>query len=49
MDPTRKLWAGLAVLLFASFAALLWVGSEIAALPARRPLTCIKDSHRGRA
>ena len=29
MNSTRKLWAGLAVLLIASFAALLWVGSEI--------------------
>src|SRR5690606_2568342 len=29
MDSTRKLWAGLALLLFASFAALLWIGSEV--------------------
>ncbi|MCF7221131.1 nitric-oxide reductase large subunit [Marilutibacter chinensis] len=29
MNSTRKLWAGLAVLLVASFAVLLWVGSEI--------------------
>ncbi|GAA5070098.1 nitric-oxide reductase large subunit [Lysobacter panacisoli] len=29
MNSTRKLWAGLAVLLIASFAVLLWVGSEI--------------------
>ncbi|MBU8975775.1 nitric-oxide reductase large subunit [Lysobacter sp. MMG2] len=29
MTSTRKLWAGLAVLLIASFAVLLWVGSEI--------------------
>ncbi|TWT21660.1 nitric-oxide reductase large subunit [Luteimonas wenzhouensis] len=29
MDSTRKLWAGLAVLLIASFAVLLWVGSEV--------------------
>lgn len=28
MNSTRKLWAGLAVLLIASFAVLLWVGSE---------------------
>ncbi len=29
MSSTRKLWTGLAVLLVASFAVLLWVGSEI--------------------
>ena len=29
MNSTRKLWAGLVVLLIASFAVLLWVGSEI--------------------
>ena len=29
MNSTRKLWAGLAALLIASFAVLLWVGSEI--------------------
>ena len=29
MNSTRKLWAGLTVLLIASFAVLLWVGSEI--------------------
>ncbi|KAF1687168.1 nitric oxide reductase large subunit [Pseudoxanthomonas broegbernensis] len=29
MNSTRKLWAGLAVLLIASFAVLLWVGSEV--------------------
>lgn len=29
MNSTRKLWVGLAALLIASFAVLLWVGSEI--------------------
>ncbi|MFE0499223.1 nitric-oxide reductase large subunit [Lysobacter soli] len=29
MNSTRKLWVGLATLLIASFAVLLWVGSEI--------------------
>jgi len=29
MNSTRKLWAGLATLLIASFAVLLWVGGEI--------------------
>lgn len=29
MNSTRKLWAGLAVLLITSFAVLLWVGSEV--------------------
>lgn len=29
MNSTRKLWAGLAILLIASFAVLIWVGSEI--------------------
>ncbi len=29
MNSTRKLWAGLAALLIASFAVLLWVGSEV--------------------
>ena len=29
MNSTRKLWAGLAVLLLSSFAVLLWVGSEV--------------------
>lgn len=29
MDPTRKLWAGLAALLIVSFSILLWVGSEV--------------------
>src|SRR5690606_17117090 len=29
MDPTRKLWTGLALLLISSFAVLLWVGSEV--------------------
>ncbi|MBP6798699.1 MAG: nitric-oxide reductase large subunit, partial [Luteimonas sp.] len=29
MNSTRKLWAGLAILLLASFAVLLWVGSEV--------------------
>lgn len=29
MDSTRKLWTGLALLLVASFAVLLWVGSEV--------------------
>ena len=29
MNPTRKLWTGLAVLLVCSFAVLLWVGSEV--------------------
>ena len=29
MNSTRKLWVGLAALLIASFAVLLWVGSEV--------------------
>ena len=29
MNSTRKLWVGLAALLIASFATLLWVGSEV--------------------
>ncbi len=29
MNSTRKLWTGLAILLIASFAVLIWVGSEI--------------------
>lgn len=29
MNSTRKLWAGLAFLLIASFSVLLWVGSEV--------------------
>ena len=29
MNSTRKLWVGLAALLMASFAVLLWVGGEI--------------------
>lgn len=29
MNSTRKLWVGLATLLIASFAVLLWVGSEV--------------------
>ena len=29
MENTRKLWLGLATLLIASFAVLLWAGGEI--------------------
>ena len=33
MNTTRKLWLGLAALLIASFAVLLWVGGEIHRAP----------------
>lgn len=44
MDPTRKLWAGLAALLIVSFSILLWVGSEVHRQAPPMPEQVVDDS-----